>query len=254
MAQNVSFSKEMRIATRDIHSVSDALVNAKLAFALYDSRVWAEGLLIFYDVFKHLEQRVPHDFLPPELHRTAQFEQDLRFYLGEGWLERHTPKPEVRTYLDHLRTVEQENPNLLLAYVYHLYMGLLSGGQILQKRRAVGRRMNPFRRGAEETNEGAALTTFEDHSIYELKQCLRKIVDEFGARLDDDTHQRMLEESRKVFELNNTIIRTVQGVGRANARIVKYVAMAILAFVLVQYMLRNGTLTNKTANIFTRNM
>uniref|UniRef100_A0A182N6H4 Heme oxygenase n=1 Tax=Anopheles dirus TaxID=7168 RepID=A0A182N6H4_9DIPT len=242
MAQNVPFSKQMRLATRDIHNVSDALVNAKLAFALYDSRVWAEGLLIFYDVFKHLEQRVPHDFLPPELHRTAQFELDLNFYLGEGWLDRHTAKPEVRAYLDHLHTVEQENANLLLAYVYHLYMGLLSGGQILQKRRALGHRMNPFRRtGGEKTTVGAALTTFEDHSIYELKQRLRKIVDEFGAHLDDDTRQRMLDESRKVFELNNTIIRTVQGVGRANVRIFKYVAMAILAVVLMQYVIRTGS-------------
>uniref|UniRef100_A0A182K6C7 Heme oxygenase n=1 Tax=Anopheles christyi TaxID=43041 RepID=A0A182K6C7_9DIPT len=239
MAQNVPFSKQMRIATREIHNVSDALVNAKLAFALYDSRVWAEGLLIFYDVFKHLEERVPDDFLPPELHRTVQFEQDLRYYLGEQWLERHTPKPEVRAYLEHLQEIEQENANLLVAYVYHLYMGLLSGGQILQKRRSLGRRLNPFRRADEGTAPDAAVTTFEDHSIYELKQRLRKIVDDFGARLDDETRQRMLDESRKVFELNNTIIRTVEGVGPANMRIVMYIAMAIAAIILMQYVVRN---------------
>ncbi|XP_050070923.1 heme oxygenase 1 [Anopheles maculipalpis] len=240
MAQTVPFSKQMRLATRDIHSVSDALVNAKLAFALYDSRVWAEGLLIFYDIFKHLEQHVPHDFLPPEIHRTAQFEQDLRFFLGDGWLERHTPKPEVRAYLNHLHEIEQENANLLLAYVYHLYMGLLSGGQILQKRRSLGRRINPFRSADTATVEGAALTTFENHSIYELKQHLRKIVDEFGARIDDETRQRMLEESRKVFELNNTIIKTVEGVGSANVRTVLYVGMVIAALIMAQYILRNN--------------
>ncbi|KFB45396.1 hypothetical protein ZHAS_00013325 [Anopheles sinensis] len=239
MAESIPFSKQLRIATRDIHSVSDALVNAKLAFALYDNRVWAEGLLIFYDVFKHLEQRVPDDFLPPVLHRSAQFEQDLKFYLGDGWKERHTPKPEVRSYLEHLHRIELENPNLLLAYVYHLYMGLLSGGQILQKRRSLGRRINPFRRG-EGSSDGAALTTFEDHSIYELKQRLRKVVDDFGARLDEETRQRMLDESRKVFELNNTIIRTVQGVERANVRIIKYVAVAIMAFIVMQYLVRSG--------------
>uniref|UniRef100_A0A182J5N0 Heme oxygenase n=1 Tax=Anopheles atroparvus TaxID=41427 RepID=A0A182J5N0_ANOAO len=239
MAESIPFSKQLRIATRDIHNVSDALVNAKLAFALYDSRVWAEGLLIFYDVFKHLEQRVPHDFLPPELHRTAQFEQDLQFYLGAGWKEQHTPKPEVRAYLEHLHRIEGENANLLLAYVYHLYMGLLSGGQILQKRRALGQRMNLLRR-AGASHEGAALTTFEDQSIFELKQRLRKVVDEFGARLDDETRQRMLDESRKVFELNNTIIRTVQGVERANIRIIKYIAVAIMAFLVMQYLVRSG--------------
>ncbi|XP_052866910.1 heme oxygenase 1 [Anopheles cruzii] len=238
---SVPFSKQLRIATRDIHSVSDALVNAKLAFALYDNRVWAEGLLIFYDIFKHLERRVPHDFLSPELHRTAEFEQDLRHYLGDGWERKHTPKPEVRAYLKHLLEIERENPNLLLAYVYHLYMGLLSGGQILQKRRAVTQRINPFRRTSTEVAQGAALTTFADHSIYELKQQLRKVVDDFGARIDDETRLRMLEESRKVFELNNTIIRTVQGTGRANARILAYVAVAAVALLAVHYVVRSST-------------
>lgn len=34
MAQQspVSFSKQMRIATRDVHKISDALVNAKMVF------------------------------------------------------------------------------------------------------------------------------------------------------------------------------------------------------------------------------
>ncbi|XP_058059470.1 heme oxygenase 1 [Anopheles bellator] len=244
MAENpsVPFSKQLRIATRDIHSVSDALVNAKLAFALYDNRVWAEGLLIFYDIFKHLERRVPHDFLPPELHRTAEFEQDLRHYLGDGWERKHTPKPEVRAYLKYLLEIERENPNLLLAYVYHLYMGLLSGGQILQKRRAVTQRLNPFRRtSSTEVAQGAALTAFADHSIYELKQRLRKVVDEFGARIDDETHRRMLDESRKVFELNNTIIRTVQGTGRANARILAYLAVAAVAMLVVHYVVRSSS-------------
>ncbi|XP_049535816.1 heme oxygenase 1 [Anopheles darlingi] len=241
---NVPFSKQLRIATRDIHNVSDALVNAKLAFALYDNKVWAEGLLIFYDVFKHLEQRVPHDFLPPEIHRTAQFQQDLQYYLGDGWEQRHTPRPEVRAYLQHLNEIEAENPNLLLAYVYHLYMGLLSGGQILQKRRSLGKRINPFRRAAangERSVQGASLTTFEDHTIYELKQRLRKVVDEFGARLDDETRQRMLDESRKVFELNNTIIRTVEGTGRANVRILGYIGAAIMALIVMQYIVRRST-------------
>jgi hypothetical protein len=29
------------------------------------------------------------------------------------------------------RKIEEDNPYLLIAYVYHLYMGLFSGGQIL---------------------------------------------------------------------------------------------------------------------------
>ena len=37
------FSQRMRAATRNIHSRSDALVNAKLGVTMSDDNVWAEG-------------------------------------------------------------------------------------------------------------------------------------------------------------------------------------------------------------------
>nr|XP_029708033.1 uncharacterized protein LOC115254550 [Aedes albopictus] len=230
-AKKMSFTKEMRVVTRDIHNVSDALVNAKLAFALYDSAVWAEGLLIFYEIFKYLEQNVSHDFLPEEYHRTQQFEEDLTFYLGADWKTGHQPRKEVCDYIKHLEQIQRENPNLLVAYVYHLYMGLLSGGQILQKRRNLSKKFNPF--ANKYGKQGAALTTFEEHSIYELKQKMRKTIDEFGDRLDEDSRKRMMEESRKVFEMNNEIIKTVKGVNRANMKTLAYILILLfLYFVL----------------------
>lgn len=41
----------------------------------------------------------------------------------------------LENYIEHLQELERSNPQLLLAYVYHLYLGLLSGGQILAKKR-----------------------------------------------------------------------------------------------------------------------
>ena len=68
------FTKQMRKATREIHDISDALVNAKLGIgnivllfdsvnlnlyenfspAMSDNSIWAEGLLCFYEIFKIL--------------------------------------------------------------------------------------------------------------------------------------------------------------------------------------------------------
>lgn len=31
-----SFSKQMRVATRDVHKISDALVNAKMVFGMFN--------------------------------------------------------------------------------------------------------------------------------------------------------------------------------------------------------------------------
>lgn len=78
-----SFSKEMRIATRQPHALSDALANSKLVLGLFffcmyvlislrhlfhfifhivilftalsDETVWADALVVFYDIFKCLE-------------------------------------------------------------------------------------------------------------------------------------------------------------------------------------------------------
>jgi heme oxygenase len=38
---------------------------------------------------------------------------------------------EINKIYFHFRQIEEENPYLLIAYIYHLYMGLFSGGQVL---------------------------------------------------------------------------------------------------------------------------
>ena len=133
------FSVQLRKATKNIHDVSDTLVNAKLGVTINDDSVWAEGLLVFYEIFKFLEQalRSHSDSLIGELliehmERTTAFEDDLAFFFGSNWKENYTVRPEVQLYLDHLRDIEEANPYLLIPYIYHLYMGLFSGGQVLQ--------------------------------------------------------------------------------------------------------------------------
>jgi heme oxygenase len=134
----VLFTKRLRDATKSIHDMSDKLVNVKLGFAMSDDRVWAEGMLVFYEVFRFLEEALDRngDSLLGEynlvagLRRAGAIEADLDHYLGKGWNgAEYAARPEVAAYLTHLKAVEAENPYLLVAYIYHLYMGLLSGGQ-----------------------------------------------------------------------------------------------------------------------------
>lgn len=70
------------------------------------------------------------------MYRKKAFEEDLRHYLGENW-RTFQKSLALENYIDHLQYLEKENPTLLMAYVYHLYLGLLSGGQILAKKRNV---------------------------------------------------------------------------------------------------------------------
>ena len=52
------------------------------------------------------------------------------------------------------KIAQEDEPLLLVAYIYHLYMGLLSGGQILSKKRQ-------FFGSDTGKVEGTAVTTFE---------------------------------------------------------------------------------------------
>lgn len=175
-----------------------------------DNQVWADGLLVFYEIFRFLEQNAPSTHLPLEYHRTAAFERDLDFYLGPNWKRKYVPRESVAKYLNHLREVKDKNPILLLAYIYHLYMGLLSGGQILQKKRQLW--------FSSKNDMGGENVTKFDSAIGDLKSNMRSLVDKLAETFDEKTKSELIAESIKCFELNNEIVRSVNGVNVVGAQ------------------------------------
>lgn len=157
---------------------------------------------------------MPDDLLPAEFHRTEAFERDLAFYLGENWKRDYEIRGSVKMYLKHLHDVQKRSPILLLAYVYHLYMGLLSGGQILARKRS----LNPLNSSNPNGGEGEAVTFFEGHTIGELKTRMRSLVDTLALNFDESTKILLIAESKMVFHLNNEIVRSVRGVNRVSLR------------------------------------
>lgn len=200
--------------------------------ALSDHDVWADGLLVFYEIFRFLEQNVSAELLPPEFYRTEAFEQDLIFYLGVNWKQTYEIRSSVAGYLRHLQDVKNRSPILLLAYVYHLYMGLLSGAQILQKKR----HLNPLGSTIDPIGDGEAVTNFTDHSIAELKTRMRTLVDTLAVDFDESTKTLLIAESKMVFHLNNEIVRTVRGVNRVNIRKFGIILVVVIGiFYLLQF-------------------
>ncbi|GLH12458.1 Putative heme oxygenase 1 [Gryllus bimaculatus] len=230
----VPFTKQMRKVTREIHAVSDAMVNAKLAFALSDNAVWAEGLLVFYEIFRYLEEAMARlkntnvGKLDVEgMRRADAFQEDLNFYLGSEWTKQYEPRESVVKYLLHLQKCEKSDPNLLMAYIYHLYMGLLSGGQILAKKRSLNKKLFPF---SSQQPCGNAVTDFGDIPISKIKKELVEAMNNVAIELDEETKQKILEESKTVFILNNEMIRSIEGTGKI---LIKKLLMIILLGVLI---------------------
>lgn len=209
-------------------------MNLNYLLALNNESVWADGILVFYEIFKFLEENVPTSVLPADYYRTEHFEADLRFYKGDDWEKTYKPRESVQKYLKHLNDIKENNSLLLIAYVYHLYLGLLSGGQLLAKKRQITKKFLMNKQSEDVADDdvvipGAALTTFPNKSMLELKNNLKAIIDEYAKDFDKDIRRQLIEESQRVFELNNEIINSVEGVTKQNLKLLGYLMLIIFS-------------------------
>ncbi|KAJ8708723.1 hypothetical protein PYW08_010105 [Mythimna loreyi] len=242
MTENTElFTTRMRKATRKIHNISDALVNAKFALSLRDEEVWGGGLFIFYHIFGFLEdakERLKMEdfdklFFNKVLYRKKAFEEDLTHYLGENW--QSLPKAmALENYIEHLQELERSNPRLLMAYAYHLYLGLLSGGQILAKKRRIFGDEN----GKTETYRDK-VTDFTGTDIAQLKKDYKQAMNEIAEKMSEEEKAAFVEESNNVFIMNNLIVNSVGGQNKVLYNLLyKFsTAIAIVAGVVVAYKL-----------------
>ncbi|CAG4934763.1 unnamed protein product [Parnassius apollo] len=211
---NELFTTRVRRETRKIHSVSDALVNAKFAISLRDETVWCGGLFAFYHIFAFLEdvkERLNKPmynklFVNEVLFRKKAFEEDLTHYLGENW--RSIEKsPTLQNYLGHLQYLENTNSILLMAYVYHLYLGLLSGGQILAKKRRIFFNKNTSRQHVYVDK----VTNFGDVDVGKLKKDIHNAMNEVAKLMSYDEQLAFIRESYDLFLRNNSIVKSIEG-------------------------------------------
>ncbi|GAB9472160.1 Serrate RNA effector molecule [Globisporangium polare] len=205
---------EMRAATRQVHDISDKLVNVKLLIALTNNELYGRSVLLFYCVYAQLEASIEackeheslrelHQLLP-QFARADKIAKDLKFFLGEDWSDKFKPTPAALAYVKHLKELEKKNPTLLLSYFYHMYTALLAGGQMIKK--VVKKSFDP--------PEGEGLNTFdfESKSRMALRSALKDKVN--SVTMDDATKQLVLAESLKCFKMNNDIVRSIEGSGR----------------------------------------
>jgi len=56
----------------------------------------------------------------------------LDFYYGCDWHGNLQPSNAAKKYVQHIESTSFRNPILLIPYIYHCYMALLAGGQIIK--------------------------------------------------------------------------------------------------------------------------
>ncbi|TYZ57745.1 hypothetical protein PybrP1_001243 [[Pythium] brassicae (nom. inval.)] len=198
-----SLTDDMRAATRPAHTVSTGLVSVKLLIALTSNALYGRSLLLFYFVY------------------ADNIAKDLKFYLGEDWSDKHKPTAAAEAYVKHLKELEKTNPTLLLAYFYHMYTALLVGGQMMRK--FVKKSFEP------PAGEGLNIFDFGSKSKMALRSALKDTVN--AVECDAATRQQLLAESLKCFEMNNQIVRSIDGAVRQLASwVLKWVVALFLVY------------------------
>jgi heme oxygenase len=165
-------TERMRKGTATVHDKSDRLVNLKLGLVLTSRTLYGEAIALFAPVYERIEEILSRQAAHPQLgklqpflptlRRAAGFEADLSFYLNPEQLaslkarQANGDPPELAAYLARLDELEKEDPVVLLAYAYHMYMAIFAGG--FQIRRMVTKAMG-LERGQE---AGVRIFCFDD--------------------------------------------------------------------------------------------
>lgn len=77
-----------------------------------------------------------------------------------------------------------------------------------------------------------SITDFGNSNIYELKRNMRDTMNNIAETLDEDTKNKLIEESKTVFALNNEIIRSIEGTSTVLMKKTMYFVIPVMIFLL----------------------
>ena len=164
----------------------------------------------FYFVYSAMEEELErHKDHPvvskvyfPELHRKQTLEADLAYYYGANWHDELSPSAAGQVYIERIREVANNQPELLVGHSYTRYLGDLSGGQVLKG--IAQRAMNLV------DGEGTAFYEFETISDEKaFKAAYRQSLDEIA--IDEAMADQIVEEANDAFGLNMKMFQELEG-------------------------------------------
>ncbi|MEO0430918.1 MAG: heme oxygenase (biliverdin-producing) [Cyanobacteria bacterium J06656_5] len=151
---------------------------------------------------RHKDHPVVSSVYYPELYRKETLETDLAYYYGPNWKEQISISPAGQSYVDRIREVSNQSPELLVGHSYTRYLGDLSGGQILKN--IAQRAMNLA------DDEGVAFyefPTIPDEAAFKVGY--RSSID--AAPVDEAMADRIVEEANDAFGTNMVLFQELEG-------------------------------------------
>ena len=207
----MAFSKELKIGTKKSHSAAEnTSFVASFLRGVVSKESYKKLVSDLYFVYSAMEEEVEnlkdHPIIGQiqlsDLKRVNALEQDLRFYYGPIWRSIITPSEACNQYVNRIREVAKNEPELLVGHHYTRYLGDLSGGQILkgiaEKALALG--------------DGQGLKFYDFEKIEDpkaYKAGYRGILD--GLPITEHQANAIIVEANYAFRLNMYMFDTLEG-------------------------------------------
>jgi len=138
------------------------------------------------------------------LSRTNSLERDCRYYYGPNWRAIVVPSEACQQYVNRIREVADDEPELLVGHHYTRYMGDLSGGQILKG----------IAEKAMDLRDGEGLQFYEFEGIADkkgFKTQYRNTLD--SLPITQSMANAIINEANYAFRLNMYMFDELQGNG-----------------------------------------
>ena len=137
-----------------------------------------------------------------ELFRKETLKNDLKFYYGNNWKNLIEISDSAKSYVDRIRFVAKESPELLVGHHYTRYIGDLSGGQILKK----------IAKKALNINGNEGLDFYEFSMISDEKQFKKSYSDTLNQLpINQEVADQIIEEANKAFTYNMKMFKELEG-------------------------------------------
>ena len=135
------FALQLKTETKKSHTAAE---NTKFVSSFLRGVISKESyrqlVANFYFIYRAMEEEMEKLKVSPivgpvhsdVLNRVNNLERDLRYFYGPMWRSIISPTEQCQRYVNRIREVSEDEPELLIGHHYTRYMGDLSGGQILK--------------------------------------------------------------------------------------------------------------------------
>ena len=208
---STNLATQLREGTKKAHTMAENVGFVRCFLrGVVEKKSYRKLVANFYFIYsameeeleKHKDHPVVSKIYFPLLHRKASLEEDLAFYYGANWREQISLSKAGKKYVDRIREISANRPELLVGHSYTRYLGDLSGGQILKT--ISQRAMNLAGSDGVSFYEFSAI---DDEKAF--KASYRESLNE--APVDDATADAIVEEANDAFGINMELFQELEG-------------------------------------------